>query len=322
MQVLWKSALAPGTFCLYQTAYQLFKRFLEQYSLWNSECLIPPIVDEDILLYFVTYCVNLGLRYNTIKQYLAGIRHHYTAYNVSIPLSHPASLSRLHTLLRGVKKSQCNLNTKRLPITYQILLKILTAFKDGFIGTYNGGMLSAACSMAFFGFLRCGEFTVSRSQFSPAHSLCIQDIVFHENYSKYVLHLKSSKADVFRCGVHIPIFASFHSFCPVHLMREYIDLRLNSGASSSDPLFITSDGVTLSRDYFISCVKSVLHYLGFNEDLYNGHSFRIGSASSAAKAKIPDHLIKTLGRWSSDCYTRYIHTDPEALRNAQFLMQQ
>ena len=39
----------------------------------------------------------------------------------------------------------------------------------------------------------------------------------------------------------------------------------------------------------------------------NTHSFRIGGASAAASAGVPDSQIQILGRWSSDAYRRYIH---------------
>ncbi|CAC5393135.1 unnamed protein product [Mytilus coruscus] len=43
---------------------------------------------------------------------------------------------------------------------------------------------------------------------------------------------------------------------------------------------------------------------GFNPDHYNGHSLRIGAATTASKAHIEDHLVKVLGLWSSDSYCR------------------
>ena len=38
----------------------------------------------------------------------------------------------------------------------------------------------------------------------------------------------------------------------------------------------------------------------------SSHSLRIGAASTAAAAGCPKYLIKSLGRWSSDCFRRYI----------------
>ena len=61
----------------------------------------------------------------------------------------------------------------------------------------------------------------------------------------------------------------------------------------------------------------MLDKLGFSRDSYNGQSFRIGAATAAHEARIEDHLIQTLSRWSSDCYTRYIYTSPKVSQQAQ-----
>ena len=82
-------------------------------------------------------------------------------------------------------------------------------------------------------------------------------------------------------------------------------------------LFTLPDGKTLTRVFFVKCIRNVLHRLGYDQMKFCGHSFRSGGATSASAAHVEDHLIKTLGRWSSDCYTRYIKTPLSAIKNAQ-----
>ena len=48
--------------------------------------------------------------------------------------------------------------------------------------------------------------------------------------------------------------------------------------------------------------------------LYASHSFRIGTARTAAEAGVRPWLIQTLGRWSSKCFTLYIRTPPSILQ--------
>ena len=50
--------------------------------------------------------------------------------------------------------------------------------------------------------------------------------------------------------------------------------------------------------------------IGLASKDYAGHSFRIGAATTAAHQGIHDSLIKTLGRWESAAYTRYIRMAP------------
>ncbi|CAG2221253.1 unnamed protein product [Mytilus edulis] len=178
-------------------------------------------------------------------------------------------------------------------------------------------MLRTACIVAFYGFLRCGEFTVSKaSQFDPHINLCIEDVVFHSDL--VVLKLKQSKTDPFRKGINIQLHKLGQLICPYTILLEYIQIRKEfSPTNQTDPLFITIDKKPLERQYFITCIKKVLDICGFNSSHYNGHSFRIGAATSAGKAKIEDHLIKTLGRWTSDSYIRYIRVTPASIKTAQ-----
>ena len=61
-----------------------------------------------------------------------------------------------------------------------------------------------------------------------------------------------------------------------------------------------------------STMQSILHPDGY--PCYDsGHSFRIGAATAAVSRGVPNHLIKTLGCWSSDTSQLYIHTPVNSL---------
>lgn len=168
--------------------------------------------------------------------------------------------------------------------------------------------------------MRCGEFTVLKAkQFDPSVNLCLGDILFHEDL--VILKLKQSKTDPFRKGINIQLHKVQSCVCPYRILTKYLHARKSLyGNFSTDPLFMLNNGQALERQYFINCLKHVLGLCGFNSDQYNGHSLRIGAATSAGKAHIEDHLIKTLGRWSSDSYCRYIRVSPSAIKHAQNML--
>ncbi|CAG2231525.1 unnamed protein product [Mytilus edulis] len=154
--------------------------------------------------------------------------------------------------------------------------------------------------------IRCGEFTVM-NQFDPECNLCCSDLQITADC--IFVTLKKSKTDPFRQGITIPLYKTGCSICPVLSILKYNQL-MQSG--NTEAFFISEDMKPLNRKFFISHV-----ILGLSCYSYNGHSFRIGAATSAQEARLEDHLIQTLGRWSSNCYTRYIHTSPNVLKNAQ-----
>lgn len=310
---LWFSSVNSNTLSTYKTGLDCFLRFLIMSGMCFPKDTLPS-VNEDMLIFFITHCQKaLRLRYETIKTYLAGIRFFYLKDGQNNPLQNS---ERLSGILRGVKKSQTNTVSKRLPITYDILCLICQLLGKGVFTPFFDLMLLCACKMAYFGFLRCGEFTVKNcSDFEDC--LTVDDIVFAPDFSFYTIRLKSSKTDPFRQGVDINIFEN--SFLnPVSTMKSYFEERTNGlFPNAHKSLFIDSFGRPLSRDIFISHLRQVLTRLGFSEANYSGHSFRIGAATSAAAAGVPDHLIKNLGRWVSDSYLRYIRVEKSSMQAAQ-----
>lgn len=309
---LWCAALSANTMTAYRTGIQCLFTFLIMSGVIIKSGELPSI-SEELLIYFVSYChTSLKLKWTTIKLYLSGVRFHYLRGGFSDPLQ---SADRLQCVLRGVKRTQIHRAKQRLPITINILHQICRLLKTGKFSVDINITLECMCILAFYGFLRCSEFTI-QSLKSPSQYLRIKDVLFSNDKSMFTLVLASSKTDPFRKGVRIPFFRTKY-LCPVACMWHYIVHYRQESPSSNAPLFLDLDKRPFSRDIFISYLRQSLSHLGYNQTNYCGHSFRIGAASTAAAAGIEDHMIKTLGRWSSSCYVRYIHIDPLLVKQAQ-----
>ena len=67
-------------------------------------------------------------------------------------------------------------------------------------------------------------------------------------------------------------------------------------------------------------LRMVQSDVGVDLSGYNGHSFRIGTAATAARMGVNDSLIQTLGRWKSSAFVRYIRTPWEQLAQVLSLL--
>ena len=64
---------------------------------------------------------------------------------------------------------------------------------------------------------------------------------------------------------------------------------------------------------YVKLVRTALARTDVDQRKYCGHSFRIGAATTAAVGGIEDSVIKTLGRWESAAYCRYVRLPREQL---------
>ena len=109
-------------------------------------------------------------------------------------------------------------------------------------------------------------------------------------------------------GLHnlITIAKSSSPICSVMAMIDYL---LQAQPPSSHPLFLfvqprrwlTQNNLTTER-------RTILQHCGIPVTNFYSPSFRVGAATTAAKAALPPGPIKVFGFWSSDCYECCIWT--------------
>ena len=173
-------------------------------------------------------------------------------------------------------------------------------------------MLWATCCLAFFRFLRVSEFTVpNQESYDESSHLSLKDILVDSRTNPRLIKvtIKQSKTDPFYKGVNLYLAATDLSICPVFGILPYLAAR----GAKAGLLFITEKGKVLTRQIFSDKIDTVLKRLQIDPTHYSTHSFRIGAATTAAQAHISEAHIKTLGRWRSNAYQRYIKTSPQEL---------
>ena len=261
---------------------------------------------EQHLCSFVSWLADEGLKYRTIKVYLSAVRHLQIEDALPDPFA-GKPMARLEYITRGIKKQEAETGRgerPRLPITPDILYK-LKAVWDNTGGQHDTKMLWAASCLCFFAFLRVGEITVpNHTTYDPKIHLSVDDVAVDNAQQPTILQItiKQSKTDPFRKGVDLFVGRVSSPLCPVAAVTGYLCVR----GTSPGPLFRYADGRPLTRPRFAAATRSALSEAGIDSSLYCTHSFRIGAATTAASKGVEDAIIKTLGRWGSLAYLRYV----------------
>ena len=171
---------------------------------------------EGTLIYFASYLAR-SVRHSTIKLYLAAVRNLHISCGHGDPLQGKLLLKKV---LRGILRYQGQSRILRQPVTPSVLLAIRPILRD-WLGAKDFSMVWAAFTLAFFGFLRCSEFTCQGAhRFRAPFELSTDAISFYPSLASpqhMCATLKASKTDHFRQGntlnllllVHRPPYAPF-----------------------------------------------------------------------------------------------------------------
>ena len=293
-----REALASNTKKTYSSGMKQFLIFCQQTGI------VPKYpLDEDTLIHFSVFLAR-SVQHGTIKNYLSAVKHYHSNNGHALMLK---NFLRLQLVLRGIKRVQGSNKRVRRPITLAILNLFYCLLNIEHTRNKDYIMLWAAMTLAFFGFLRIGEITCN-SVFNQKYHLTETDVsLLPKNAPQYMLiRIKSSKTDPFRQGQTIVIGRSHSHVCPISAMKAH--LAVKEPSLDLGPLFKYTNGSPLTRDKLTREIRTLLPMGGLNSSEFAGHSFRIGAATTAAAAHLPPWLIKVLGRWSSDCFEKYIRT--------------
>lgn len=251
---------------------------------------------------YVAYLSAAGLSHATARSYLSAI-----SYKCKI-MGYPDPTQNFLTvkLLLGMKHLKQRTDT-RLPITLQLLERLVGVLPVVCESEYESKLFAAAYTLAFFGFLRVGEFTLSPgSDRESIISMNDAAIVQANSNGCIQLTIRRSKTDQLGSGVVLSIPKVGGIVCPVHNLIEFLAIR----PKFQGPLYCHFGGKCLTRYQFTSVLKKALCCIGLPSGRYNSHSFRIGAATAAAIAGHREEVIQQAGRWRSGAFKSYIRIPP------------
>lgn len=279
----------------------------KSYSYLCSLLKIPLLpITEQKQAFFIAH-LSHSVQWDTIRSYLCAIR--YFQIRAGLPDPHTSPMPRIPYILKGVQKHfPTHKRPKRQPITPEILSQIHKAWSQQ-PPSYDRAMVWAAFCLAFFGFMRSGELTSPSNTRYSTTDLSVNDISIdsHTNPQILTVHLRYSKTDQLGAGTFLHLRRTHQVLCPVASMLAYLVQRASIHAASG-PLFIFQDSTPLTRHRLVTVLREAIKTIGHDPRGFSGHSFRIGAATTAARAGLRDSSIQRAGRWRSNAFMSYIQS--------------
>ena len=257
-----------------------------------------PFPATDIMLCCFAASLASKVRPTSVRVYLSAVRNMHVELSYEDPLTEAMLLNRV---VKGIGRHHGTAVEKpRLPITFPILRELINTFRQfPSLNHHDKLCLQAAMLAIFFGFFRCGELLSTGALRS--------DVSFASGMLH--VHLSRFKTDPLSKGI-VVIAPAVPPYYPVRAMINYL---ASARQGSSAPLFVLANGTHLTRSVFTAHVRTMLSASGVhNWYSYAEHSFRIGAATTAAIAGLPDQVIRAAGRWRSDACLRYIRPPASA----------
>lgn len=252
--------------------------------------------------------------------YLDGIRAAVGAWHANKNVANPMEGERAKSVLAAAKKKTLHLGHKgrgpKCPVSQEMMRGLIRWLElQAAVGDREKRDLywrdEAWSVMGFHGLLRRSELG----------ALNIGDVVLEPHLQRLRIYIRSSKTDPGR-GQWVWLAWSTRSGVRIgDIIARWVDARRNAGAQSEDPLFTAWDqsarrmtakpldakGEALAMQFrrHLTAMAAALN-LRIDVSDYGSHSLRRGGANALKSWGATPREIQEHGRWSSECYRRYL----------------
>jgi hypothetical protein len=214
--------------------------------------------------------------------------------------------NELHSILEGASRlaPSSSKRPKRIPVERDLLLQFLSYFD---LDDPQDAAIFACLVITFYTVSRLGEFTVpaiskfqSSQHITRAH--CIR-VINHDDTMILSFNLPATKCS--RSGETTQCARLKHPTDPVGWLDNHF--RINN-PNPNDHLFAWKHPKTGLRPLTKTEVTKHIHQIVVQHKLpeIKGHSFRIGGTLHYLLLGTPFNVVKTMGRWSGDSFTKYL----------------
>lgn len=282
VQMFMDAAKSPATKRAYQTDWANFTAFCDRNELPSM-----PANPATVCAY-ITALAESGRKVSTITRQLTTISQAHRAFRQRSPTG---DYDVIETL-RGIKRTIGTKPKRAKALLWSDMVKVCRNIRPHFLGKRDKALLL----VGWAGALRRSELV----------ALDFSDIGFVEE--GMIVNIGRSKTDQEGAGYEIGVpFAKDPACCPTASLKNWIETaRIDTG-----PLFFAIgnggkkffyDGSERERfsprgvNYVLA---RRLEKAGINPDGYSGHSLRAGFITTAAKARVPEHMIQSHTRHRS-----------------------
>ena len=184
--------------------------------------MIPP--DHGHLLLFIAYLAYYRkFSYSAIKTYICGVKDLALCSGFKDP-TRPNSSRKRHIyqkLVAGIKCASAGTKRFRKPLKRNNLLKLINAIN--ILNYPERVCIKAALTLAFYGFLRCSDYTSNSTNRKCFLIRKDMKIINKKNGASYIkLNVRRTKTDQFT-PTKIKVYGNKKLDCPVNSVCQYIN---------------------------------------------------------------------------------------------------